>query len=300
MSPPAALRAVSEPAPTMQVLRSKADVRRWVASHHAAGRTVALVPTMGFLHDGHLSLMRAAAAHADVVMASIFVNPTQFAPNEDLDAYPRDTAGDLAKCAEVGCAAVFLPAVDEVYQPGASTVVQVHDLAQHLCGRSRPTHFAGVCTIVCKLFNITACDVAVFGQKDFQQLAIIRRMVRDLDLPVKVIGQPIVREPDGVAMSSRNTNLSAQQRAEAVALSQALFQARERFAAGERSAEALRVGIIARLAAAKGGVIDYAELVDADDLQPLTGAIERPALAAVAVRFGGTRLIDNTVLDPRG
>lgn len=280
----------------MKVLRTRAEVRAWTAAHHAAGRTVGLVPTMGYLHAAHLDLMRAAAARADVVIASIFVNPTQFGPNEDFERYPRDEEGDLAKAASAGCAAAFLPSVAEMYPPGASTRIVVPDLATHLCGASRPVFFAGICTVVCKLFNIVGCDVAVFGEKDFQQLAIIRRMVRDLDLPVEVIGHPLVREPDGLAMSSRNAYLSPAQRREALALSRGLREADARFRAGERDADALRAGLRAALAAAKGARIDYAEVVDLDTLAPIAGALTGPALAAVAVDLEGTRLIDNTVL----
>lgn len=278
----------------MEILRTRAAMRAYRAAHR--GARLGLVPTMGFLHDGHLALMKTAAGHAERVVASVFVNPTQFGPGEDLDRYPRDESGDLAKCEAAGCAAVFLPSVDEMYAPGAATRVEVPPLAEFLCGASRPTHFAGVCTVVCLLFNITGCDVAVFGEKDYQQLAIIRRMVRDLALPVEVVGHPIVREADGLAMSSRNAYLSAEQRREAVALSAALAEARAKFGAGERDAEALRAVMRARVAAAAGGEVDYVEVVDADALRPIEGAIEAPARAALAVRFGATRLIDNAAL----
>lgn len=278
----------------MEILRTRAAMRAYRQTHRDA--RLGLVPTMGYLHDGHLALMKTAAAHAERVVASIFVNPTQFGPGEDLDRYPRDEAGDLAKCEAAGCAAVFLPSVAEMYPPGAATRVEVPPLAEHLCGASRPTHFAGVCTVVCLLFNVTGCDVAVFGEKDYQQLAIIRRMARDLALPVEVVGHPIVREADGLAMSSRNAYLSPEQRREAVALSAALAEARAKFEAGERDAEALRAVMRARIEAAAGGEIDYVEVVDAEALRPIDGAIERPARAALAVRFGATRLIDNAAL----
>lgn len=285
----------------MEILRSREAVRRWTAAHHAAGRTVALVPTMGFLHRAHTDLMRAAADHADVVIASIFVNPTQFGPDEDFDRYPRDESGDLEKAKAAGCAAAFLPSVAEMYPPNPSTRVTVATLSTHLCGASRPVFFDGICTIVAKLFHIVGCDVAVFGEKDFQQLAIIRRMVRDLDFPVRIVGHPLVREPDGLAMSSRNAYLSPAQRRDALTLSKALAEADARFRAGERDADTLRALLRGRLEAVGSIAVDYAELVDAETLQPVLGAIDRPTLAAVAVDLGGTRLIDNTVLgrDPQ-
>lgn len=280
----------------MEILRTRAEMRAFTQRRHAAGERVGLVPTMGALHAGHLALMHTAAKHAEAVVASVFVNPTQFGPNEDFDRYPRDEAGDFARCASAGCAAVFAPPIAEMYRPGAATRVEVPDLARHLCGASRPTHFAGVCTVVCLLLNVVGCDVAVFGEKDYQQLAIIRRMVDDLALPVTVIGHPIVREADGLAMSSRNAYLAATARGEAVALSAALGEVQARFAAGERDAEALRAVMRARIGAAKGGRIDYVEVVDAASLAPVEGAVTGPARAAVAVVFGSTRLIDNVAL----
>lgn len=284
----------------MQVLRTIEAVRAFSAARHAAGERVALVPTMGYLHDGHLSLMRAARERAGAVMASIFVNPTQFGPNEDFARYPRDEAGDLAKAARAGCDAVFLPSVEAMYPPGAATRVEVPTLAAPLCGVSRPTHFAGVCTVVLKLFNITRCDVAVFGEKDYQQLAVIRRMVRDLDVPVEVVGHPIVREPDGLAMSSRNVYLSAAERAAALALGRGLADARAAWAAGERDPRRLEAVVRARVASAPGAAVDYIEARDAEDLSVLDGPATRPVLLALAVRFGATRLIDNTVLATPG
>lgn len=279
----------------MEILRTRAEIRAFTARRHAAGERVGLVPTMGYLHDGHLALMQTAAKHAEAVVASVFVNPTQFGPNEDFERYPRDEAGDLARCAAAGCAAVFAPPVAEMYRPGAATRVEVPALARHLCGQSRPTHFQGVCTVVCLLFGVTGCDVAVFGEKDWQQLAIIRRMVEDLALPVEVIGHPIVREADGLAMSSRNVYLDPKQREEAVALSAALADARARYAAGERDPDALRALMRDRIAATSGR-IDYVEVVDAAALEPLPSPITAPARAALAVFFGGTRLIDNAAL----
>jgi pantoate--beta-alanine ligase len=284
----------------MQILRTVAEARSFVFAHRGAGRRVGLVPTMGALHAGHLALMGAAADHADVVVASIFVNPTQFGPEEDLETYPRDTAQDLAKAEDAGCHAVFLPSVEVMYGPGAATTVAVPALAEHLCGRSRPTHFAGVCVVVLKLFNIIGCDVAVFGQKDYQQLAIIRRMVRDLNIPVEIVGHPIVRSPDGLALSSRNAYLSTEQRVAAVGLSDALRRVGDAWRSGQTDAGALRAMVVQRLEAAKGGRIDYVEVCDPDDLAILSGPIAGGCLVAVAVFFGETRLIDNAVFTPGG
>jgi pantoate--beta-alanine ligase len=279
---------------TMLVLRTREQLQAWRAS--AAG-PVAFVPTMGFLHEGHLALLREGrrwAAGGSLVL-SIFVNPTQFGPNEDLARYPRDEAGDLAKAAACGVDVAFCPLDPAVMYPqGKSTWVEVEGLDRHLCGASRPGHFKGVCTVVAKLWGLVRPDIGLFGEKDYQQLAILRRMHADLFLCGEVVGQPIVREPDGLAMSSRNTNLSAQARGEALAISRYLAAVRERFAAGERDAAALLADAAAALAP---GRVDYASLVDADDLQPVA-TVTRPALVAVAAFFGGVRLIDNTVLRP--
>lgn len=257
-----------------------------------------MVPTMGYLHDGHLSLLREArrrvpAGQGEVVL-TIFVNPTQFGPTEDLDRYPRDEAGDLAKARTCDVDLVFAPTDPHAMYPSRNTWVDVERLSEHLCGASRPGHFRGVCTIVTKLWNLVQPHVAFFGEKDYQQLAILRRMHADLMLDGQIIGMPIIREPDGVAMSSRNANLDAEARVHARALSRFLATVRERFAAGERRADALLAEATDRLAP---GRIDYVQLVDADDLQPID-TIARPALCALAVFVGGVRLIDNTVLRP--
>lgn len=280
----------------MQILRSIEEVRAYTRAVHGAGQRLALVPTMGALHSGHLALVRTAQAHAERVVMSIFVNPTQFAPNEDFDAYPRDERGDLDKAEAAGVHAVFLPQAHEIYTPDAATVVSVPSLATQLCGGSRPHHFAGVCTIVSKLFLITGCDVAVFGEKDYQQLAIIRRMTLDLNLPVQVVGHPIERAADGLALSSRNRYLNEAQRTEAPRLYASLQAAQRAFEAGERDAERLRALVRAQLEAVPGLQVDYVSVVDAADLQPIEGALERPALVALAALFGRTRLIDNLVL----
>jgi pantoate--beta-alanine ligase len=249
---------------------------------------------MGFLHDGHTALMDEAHRHGDRVVLSIFVNPLQFGPNEDLDRYPRDVPGDLAKAAAHGVDAVFLPTPANMYPPGHQTTVQVHQLEQGLCGGSRPGHFVGVATVVCKLFNIVRPHAAVFGEKDFQQLAVIRRMVRDLDMPIQIVSLPTVREADGLAMSSRNKYLSADERQRAVAIPRALAAARTAHGAGARDAGALVEGVVSAL---RDQVtrIDYVELRDAESLQPLA-TVDRPAVIAVAAFVGRTRLIDNVRL----
>lgn len=272
-------------------------VRAWTAAHHAEGRRVGLVPTMGYLHDGHLSLVRACAAHADVVLMSIFVNPTQFGPNEDLDRYPRDPDGDTAKARSAGCAAVFIPPVEAMYPAGHATTVHVDGVTGPLCGGFRPGHFDGVCTIVLKLFNLTRCDVAAFGEKDYQQLATIRRMVRDLDVPVQIVPGPIVREADGLAMSSRNVYLSADERARGLSLRRGLLAARAAWGAGERDPV-----VIARTAreiveAAAPTRIDYVDALDAETLRSVDAPAARGLVVAAAAYFGGTRLIDNIVLE---
>lgn len=282
----------------MQLIRTAEAMLRWSRDQRAAGHTVGFVPTMGFLHEGHLSLMRIAGDRADKVVASIFVNPTQFAPGEDLERYPRDEQGDLDKCGSAGVDAVFLPPEEQMYPPGARTFVTVHGLSGELCGVSRPTHFRGVATVVSILFNQVQPDVAVFGCKDFQQLRVIERMTADLGFPIEIVGGPIVREADGLAMSSRNAYLTAEQRAQAPALRRALLEAYEAAAAGEAMAEGLAAGIRRGIAEQPLAEIDYVEIVDAGDLQPCSGAVDRPARAAVAVRFGQTRLIDNLALGP--
>lgn len=270
-------------------------LRRALEPHR--GKTIGFVPTMGFLHEGHLSLMRQARKENDVVVVSIFVNPTQFGPNEDLDRYPRDPEGDFAKCASVGADIVWMPTTDSMYAEDHSTTVQVRDLTEHLCGASRPGHFDGVTTIVNKLFNRIRPDRAYFGQKDYQQLAVIRRMVRDLDMPVDVIGLPIVRDADGLALSSRNKYLSAAHRQDALLLSKALTQAKVRWRQGERDADALIQGMRDTIDAGQHTRVDYIELVDADTLRSLRTTPSENPVAALAVFVGETRLIDNARLD---
>ena len=278
-----------------EIYRAPAAMRARAEDLRRDGRRIAVVPTMGALHDGHLALLRAARGRADVVILTIFVNPTQFGPNEDLARYPRDEAGDLAKARACGIDLAFCPDAPAMYPPGSQTFVEVRELSRPLCGASRPGHFAGVATVVAKLFHATLPHVAVFGEKDYQQLAILRRMARDLDFGIEIIGVPIVREPDGLALSSRNAYLSPEQRRAALSLSAGLAAAEAAFRAGERSAAALLAAARAPIEAEPLARIDYVELLDADELTPLE-RLERRAVLAMAVVVGATRLIDNRVL----
>jgi pantoate--beta-alanine ligase len=279
----------------MRTVRTVADLRAALRDARRAERTIGLVPTMGALHAGHLSLVRAARAENDVVVVSLFVNPTQFNEAADLDAYPRDEARDAAAAAAEGADLLFAPSADEVYPPGFATTVHVAGLTEHLEGEHRGVaHFEGVATVVCKLLNMAQPDVAYFGQKDAQQAAVIRRLVRDLDIPVRIAVQPTVREPDGLALSSRNVHLKGADRERALALRRALDAAAETVAAGERDPHAVeRAG---RAAMARLGVeAEYVALVRPDDLRPVE-RIDGDVLVAVAARVGPTRLIDNTIL----
>jgi pantoate--beta-alanine ligase len=279
----------------MRTVRTVADLRAALRDTRRAERTTGLVPTMGALHDGHLSLVRAARADNDVVVVSLFVNPTQFNEAADLDAYPRDEARDAAAAAAAGADVLFAPSADEVYPPGFATTVRVAGLTEHLEGEHRGVaHFEGVATVVCKLLNMAQPDVAYFGQKDAQQAAVIRRLVRDLDIPVRIAVQPTVREPDGLALSSRNVHLKGADRERALALRRALDAAAETVAAGERDPHTVeRAG---RAAMARLGVeAEYVALVRPDDLRPVE-RIDGDVLVAVAARVGPTRLIDNTIL----
>lgn len=253
---------------------------------------------MGFLHEGHLSLMREARKRADHLVVSIFVNPLQFAPGEDLDRYPRDPEGDAQKCASLGCDILFTPVKAELYPEGFQTRVQVGPLAQGLCGASRAGHFEGVATIVLKLFGLVRPDLAVFGSKDYQQLQIIRRMAEDFDLGIEIVGMPIVREADGLALSSRNAYLSKQERQQALVLNQTLTELKKWVLEGERQVGRLLERARERIAQQELAELDYIDLVDAEHLTPLKEIGVSPVLAAVAVRFGATRLIDNKVIKP--
>jgi pantoate--beta-alanine ligase len=278
--------------------RSKSELRAALAPARAEGRSIGFVPTMGYLHEGHLSLLRAARAECDVVVMSVFVNPAQFGPGEDLDRYPRDEERDIALAADAGVDFVYAPPVEDVYPRGFSTQVEVDGLTEVLCGdpgRRGPEHFRGVTTVVAKLFNIVGPDVAYFGQKDAQQAAVIRRMVRDLDFPLRVETLPTVREPDGLAMSSRNAYLAPEDRDRAAALSRALGAAER--VAGEESLEAGLEEARRELAAA-GIEPEYLEARDAEELQPVAELNGRPVLIALAARVGGARLIDNVLIRP--
>ena len=276
----------------MQVFRTIADFRSWRAN---ADGSVGLVPTMGFLHEGHLSLVRAARRDNGRVVVSIFVNPTQFAPTEDLSQYPRDETRDLALLEAASVDVVFAPTNEEMYPAGYATYVAVEELTQRLEGASRPTHFRGVTTVVLKLLNIVRPERAYFGQKDAQQLTVIRRMVRDLDLPIDVVGLPIVREPDGLAMSSRNVFLTIEQRPAALVLSQALRFAAACYGEGERDAAVIRARMQALIAAQPLATVDYVSIAAADTLDEVA-IIDAPVLVSLAARFGTTRLIDNLTL----
>jgi pantoate--beta-alanine ligase len=281
--------------PPFEILRDPKAMRARAEDLRRDGRRIAVVPTMGALHEGHLALLRAARQRADIVILTIFVNPTQFGPSEDLAKYPRDEAGDISKARTCDIDLAFCPDAGAMYPTGAQTFVEVRELQRPLCGTSRPGHFAGVATIVSKLFHITQPHLAVFGEKDYQQLAIIRRMVRDLDMGVEIHSVPIVREADGLALSSRNVYLSTEQRAAALALSRGLASAEAAFQAGERDAAALVAAARAALDAEPLVRIDYLELRDADELATIT-RVDRRAVLAIAAFVGATRLIDNRLL----
>ena len=273
------------------MIADPAAMSAWSEAARGRGERIALVPTMGALHRGHLSLLAEARRRAQKLVLSIFVNPMQFGPQEDLAKYPRDLPGDLAQAASVGCDLAFVPEAASMYGPGFQTAIDVREVSQGLCGARRPGHFVGVATVVCKFFNIVRPHVALFGEKDFQQLVVIRRMVTDLNLPVEIVGLPTVREPDGLALSSRNAYLSPSDRQRAAALFAGLSAAKALVDKGE-----LHVSVL--LAAAKSEIaarvdrIDYLEVRAAEDLQPLD-RIDRPAVMLVAAFVGGTRLIDN-------
>jgi pantoate--beta-alanine ligase len=283
----------------MKIIRDPAQMQGYAETLRHQGKRIGFVPTMGYLHEGHLSLVREARNKADCVVVSIFVNPTQFAPSEDLDAYPRDFARDEALLKEVGTDVIFYPEAQTMYPEGYQTFVTVENLSKNLCGMSRPTHFRGVATIVTKLFNIVKPHVAVFGQKDFQQLLVIKRMVEDLNFDVEIIGHPTVRERDGLAMSSRNTYLSSEERADALLLKKALDKAKECYEAGVRHAGSLIERAKEVLEQSPRIRIDYLKVCDTQDLQDID-VIEGEAVMAVAVFIGRTRLIDNCVFPGRG
>lgn len=272
------------------------ELREIITMQKKLGRAIALVPTMGYLHRGHLSLIERAKQTGAFVVMSIFVNPLQFGPNEDYTSYPRDLERDANLVVKAGIDALFHPSPEEMYPRPMVTYVEVGQLDTMLCGAKRPGHFRGVATVVSKLFHIVQPDLAFFGQKDYQQYLVIRRMVSDLNLPIEVCPVAIVREEDGLALSSRNVFLTLEQRLEAKVLSQSLNEAETRLRAGERSARELEKQVRERISRQSQGVIDYVEVRDAEDLSEVT-MIERPVLIALAVKFGSTRLIDNKVVE---
>lgn len=283
----------------MQLIRTIADLRTALKVERSRGKSIGFVPTMGYLHVGHLTLVQNSQQHCDVTVVSIFVNPTQFAPNEDLAQYPRDLPRDLKLLEAQGCDYVFAPDVNEMYPGGSgktSTYVDAGELSSILMGALRPHHFRGVATVVSKLFNIVQPDKAFFGEKDYQQLAVIKRMVTDLNQPVDVIGVPTVREPDGLACSSRNSLLSAEDRAAAVILPQAMQLAQVLVDQGERSLAALRQAVVDKLQQEPRGEIEAVDIRDAETLAETAEQLTAPAVLLLTVRFGKTRLIDQHVL----
>ncbi len=278
----------------MKVLRSAGEMRAWSLERKRAGQTIGFVPTMGALHEGHASLLRASVEQNDVSVVSIFVNPAQFAPHEDLDTYPRTFDADSAMAEEIGVDAAYVPRTSEVYSEGYATYIQVERITERLCGASRPTFFRGVATVVTKLFNAVQPDRAYFGQKDAQQAAVIRRMTCDLDFGIEIVELPIVRESDGLALSSRNQYLSAEERQRGLCLSRAVLGAKEMLEAGERDAAKIVSSVRETMAEVD---IDYVELVDAEEITPVD-RVEGAVLLAVAAQVGPARLIDNIKFTP--
>lgn len=281
----------------MDIVSTVSELRDRVRRARAEGLTIGVVPTMGAFHEGHLELMRRARSECGYVVVTLFVNPTQFGANEDLSRYPRDLEADAAGAGSTGADVLFAPPVEEVYPPGSRTWVTVEGLTAGLCGASRPTHFRGVTTVVAKLFNMVLPDRAYFGEKDFQQLRVIRQMTRDLDFPIQIVPCPIVRESDGLAMSSRNRYLSPEQRGAGLVLRRALLAAEAAFLSGERDGERLRAMARRTLEGEPRVKLDYLELVDTEELEPVV-RVDSPALMAGAIFVGSTRLIDNLVLTP--
>lgn len=278
----------------MKIITTIEELRPIIKGWKREGVTVGLVPTMGYLHDGHKSLIVKAVAENDKVVVSDFVNPTQFGANEDLSSYPRDIERDAALCEAAGADIIFHPEPEEMYYPDKCTFVDMDKLTKGLCGKTRPVHFSGVCTVVSKLFNIVTPDRAYFGQKDAQQLAVIKRMVRDLNFDITVVGCPIVREADGLALSSRNTYLSDTERKAALILNKSLTLGKEMIEAGEKDAAKVREAIIKNMETEPLAKVDYVEIVDNENLEPVQ-TIDVPCLVATAVYIGKTRLIDNFV-----
>ena len=280
----------------MEITGAIEEVRKQVKEWRRQGLSVGLVPTMGYLHEGHKSLIERAVAENDRVVVSDFVNPIQFGVNEDLATYPRDIEADKRLCEQAGADLIFHPEAAEMYAPDFSTYVEMQKVSEGLCGKTRPTHFRGVCTVICKLFHIVMPDRAYFGQKDAQQLAVIRRMVRDLDLDIQIVGCPIIREEDGLAKSSRNTYLSREERKAALVLSRAVFLGEDLMKKGERDADTILAAMRSLIGEEPLAKIDYVEMVDADSIEPLARARGR-VLTAMAVYIGTTRLIDNFIME---
>ena len=279
----------------MNIVSTINEVRKQVKEWRNQGLTVGLVPTMGYLHEGHKSLIDAAVKENDKVVVSVFVNPTQFAPGEDLETYPRDLDRDAGLCEQAGAALIFHPEPSEMYHKEYSTYIDMRTLTQGLCGKTRPTHFSGVCTVVSKLFHIVQPDRAYFGQKDAQQLAVIKHMVEDLNFDIKIVGCPIIREEDGLAKSSRNTYLNKEERKQAVILSKALLKGKEQIENGERKSSEIKKGITQIIETMPLAKIDYVEVVDFQTLESIE-EIKGEILVAVAVYIGKTRLIDNFIM----
>lgn len=279
----------------MQIAYTVKEVREQVKAWRKEGLSVGLVPTMGYLHEGHASLIKKAVEDNDRVVTSIFVNPMQFAPTEDLEAYPRDMEKDSKLCETLGVDLIFHPEPEEMYAPDFCTWVDMDVLSKTLCGKSRPIHFRGVCTVVSKLFHIVTPDRAYFGQKDAQQLAIIRRMVRDLNMDIEIVGCPIVREEDGLAKSSRNTYLNEEERKAALILSQSIFLGQKMVQEGETDAAKIKAAMVEKIQSEPLARIDYVEIVDGLSMQPVD-TVQSPTLAAIAVYIGKTRLIDNFIV----
>lgn len=276
----------------MMVVEKIQDVREIIKSQKKQNKKIGLVPTMGYLHDGHLSLIKKAKENSDFVCASIFVNPIQFGPNEDYDKYPRDVERDIKLLENQGCDLVFIPSVEEMYPDERLTTITVRKITDKLCGAYRPGHFDGVCTVVAKLFNIFTPDIAVFGQKDAQQVAVIKKMVEDLNMPVEIIASPIVRDKDGLALSSRNTYLTDEERRAALILNKSLKEAEKLLVSGERSAEKILDAVRKTLEDEPQCKVQYVSCVDPDTLDDLNTICDK-ALIAIACYIGNTRLIDN-------
>ena len=281
----------------MEVIDNISKMRKRSEELRLSGKSIAFVPTMGFFHDGHLELMRVGRCRADILTISIFVNPIQFAPTEDFNAYPRDKEGDLSKAREAGVDILFVPSVEEMYPKEFQTKITIEKITRYLCGISRPDHFNGVAVVVAKLFNITMPHMAIFGQKDFQQLAVIRHMVKDLNMEIEIMEVPIVREPDGLAMSLRNSYLSPEERRSALCLKRSIDMAKDMVKKGKKDAKTIKRAIKRLILSHNFTKIDYINICDPITMEDME-TIEGEGLLALAVRVGKTRLIDNSLIKP--